>query len=574
MRRRWAALAALAAMGLAACAGIPTDGPIQYGEREVGSTEPLFPLAEGPRPGDGPTLMVRRFLEAAAAGVASDFSVAREYLTAGANADWNPNARVMVYQTGALTPDLDEDDGVVRYQVPVQAILDDSGRMTEGAEGQRSPYEISIVQNAQGEWRVSGLEDGVLISSNYLQSYFRPVELAFASQDLTTVVPELRWLPTNNAPTLAARELVEGPSAFLADAVVTGFPAGASLEVEAVVVEEGVANVALSPESAGGPAERALAQEQLRVTLTALPTVSEVEVSVGALPIGGDSSVTLARPVVPAAQAAAMVGDRLGLWDGEELWMVPGEQGRLPEGASGVALAYGDERAAFVTGGQLAVTEALTGGVESLAEYDPDAEVGEQVMDLSVVYEGASLVEPTFDRHGWLWSAQSAMPETLVAVSPDGEPVELEARDLPGRSLQSMAVSRGGARIALLSRSGGQQIVEVAGVVRADDGTPLSVSQSLPIGVDIDTATEVIWVDDTTVAVLGSDADGDSPELWLVTVGGTTTQVETVVGVEAMTARYGEQSLTVMSSDGDVRERSGTGWSAIVSGVRELAYAG
>jgi len=574
MTVRWVALCAAATLAVAACAGIPTDSGLQYGEQDVGSTEPLFPLAEGPRAGDGPTLMVRRFLDAAAAGVASDFSVAREYLTPQASADWDPNARVVVYQTGSLTPDLDEDGGVVRYQVPVEAILDDSGRMVEGAAEQREPYEVSIVQDAQGEWRVDGLEDGVLISSNYLQSYFRPVELVFASQDLSMVVPELRWLPTNNVATLAARELVQGPSPWLADAVVTGFPPPASLEVEAVVVDNGVASVTLTPESAGGPQERALAQEQLRLTLTALPNVSEVDVSVGSLPLGGDSSTTLERAPVPDAAAAVIVDERLGLWDGEEVLVVPAEQGVLPAAAAGLALSFGDRRAAMVVGGdQLVTTDALA-AEDDLESYDADAALPEALMELTVAYEGDLLVAPTFDRHEWLWTASTDNPEVLVAVSPEGDPVELQTREMSGRTLQAMSVSRDGARIALLSRAGGQQIVEVASVVRSPDGSPLSVSQAVPVGADIGPAAEVIWVDETTVAVLGANGEEESPPVWLVSVGGATTELETVVGVNSMTARYGEQSLTVISSAGDVRERSGSGWSAIVSGVREMAYSG
>src|SRR5690606_13792725 len=122
-----------------------------------------------------------------------------------------------------------------------------------------------------------------------------PVELAFVSPDQTTIVPELRWLPLNNTATVAAKELLAGPSSWLADAVVTRFPAGAALDVESVVVEDNVASVALTPESAGSPADRALLEQQLRVTLTSLPHVNNVYISVAGLPLSGDGSVSLSR---------------------------------------------------------------------------------------------------------------------------------------------------------------------------------------------------------------------------------------------------------------------------------------
>jgi hypothetical protein len=575
MRAKVWAGAVIVALALAGCAAIPHEGPVEYGNLEVDPSQPLFPFAEGPNPGDSPTTMVRNFLAASAAGVTSDFSVAKEYLTEQASADWNPTARVVVSDAGSLTADYDAEQGVIRYQVPVAAVLDSSGRLIEGTGDEREPLEFTVVEDNNGQWRISGLDEGVVIPEAYLTRYLRPVELVFASQDGSVVVPEVRWLPNNNIATLAARELIEGPSPWLADAMTTGFPAGAGLEVESVVVTEGVATVPLTAESAGGPEDRALAAEQLRLTLTALPNVTEVVVTVGGLPIEGAGEASLTRAPTPDQNALAVVGDRLGMWDGSELTMVPAALGRVPGDASGFARSYRADAVSFLIGrSQLAVAPDITAGSEVLVPADSEADTPDAVMDFEVIYEGRSLVDPSFDRHGWVWSAERSSPERLLAFNGEGERVDPEARVLAERSLQALAVSRDGARIAMLTRDGPRQVVEVAGVVRTDDGTPLSITDTLNVGVGVTAAHEVVWLDDTTIAVLGEQSGDNAPSVWIISVGGRTEMIEAVSGVSSATARYGERSLYVVSDEGDVRERVGTGWSAIASGVRELTYAG
>lgn len=572
MSRKLLATVVAMVMALSACATVPSQGGIQLGEGAVASAEPLFPFAAGPRPGDGPTVTVRRFLEAAAAGVTQDFSVAREYLTELASATWDPNARVVVYDSGALTPDYDQESGLVRYQVPAVAILDESGRLDEQADS-RVPLEFHVTEDEDGQWRISQLDDGILVPDAFLTSWFRPVELVFASEDGSTVVPEVRWLPDNNIATLAARELIEGPSPWLADAVTTGFPPGSALEVDSVVVADGVASVQLTGESAGSVAARSLAEQQIRLTLTALPDVTDVVVTVGGLPIGGDDSASLSRAPVPTANAAVLTEHRLGLWDGEDLFTVSEAIGRLPDDAASVAFSADGQRTAFVVGGsQLVTSNALSSNGAALVDYDPDALVPETVMSTDLVYEGEDLVAPVFDAHGWLWTAERTQPGTFIAIGPDGTVVEIAARALESDTVQAFSFSRDGARMAVLTRSGGRQLADVAGVVRSVDGTPLSVSESLSVGVDISPAVDVAWVDDVSIAVLGEQSEDAAPVVWVSQVGGLTEQYEAVDGATGLATRYGERSLVITAVDAGLRERADGGWSTLVSGVLDLSY--
>ena len=161
-------------------------------------------------------------------------------------------------------------------------------------------------------------------------------------------------------PTAAARELVKGPSPWLADAVNTGFPPGSALNVDAVVVDNGVANVALAPGSAGDAAQRSLAGEQLRLTLTQFPTVSSVVTTVGALPLAGDDSAAPQPAALPDERAAVIAGGRLGMWDGTEVKVTPADVGVVPAGATGLALSYDTKTVAMVVDGSVVTSTALS----------------------------------------------------------------------------------------------------------------------------------------------------------------------------------------------------------------------
>jgi hypothetical protein len=568
-------VAALTALLLGACSAIPTEGPVNEGSGVVATSPPFVPIAEGPRLGDGPTAIVSGFVAASSAGFASDFSVAREYLTGSAAISWDPYARVTVFDSGALNPEYTEETSTVTYDVPVMATLDADGRMTEAADGFRETLEFTMGQNADGEWRITGLDDGTILAAASFDRGFLSVSLIFASVDATTEVPELRWLPVEKASTLAARELVEGPSETLANAVRTGFPAGSRLAVDSVVVTGGVAAVQLTPESAGTPGERALAEQQMQATLRQIPGVAEVEVTVGGVPIGGDASAALKPEPLPGSNGAALVQGRLGLWDGENMWATPDSAGGVPAESRGLAQGYGSPIAAWVVGGVRVVTsDALRGGTAQLEPHNVDVDPPSELMEVSTVMEGNGLIAPSMDRHGWIWSAESADPSLLRAVTSTGESVSLEVPTLRGSTIQAMAISSDGARVAILSRNGGTQTLEVSAVVRDDDGTPLSIGEPLAVGADLSSAIDLSWIDPLRIAVLG-ESDGDAASaMWIAHVGGLTTAATAVRGSVSITARQGERSLVVVDDAGAVYIRAGSGWSQVSSGASEVAYSG
>jgi len=572
---RITAFATAALLALAACSSIPSSGPVNEGTGVVATAEPFEPIAVGPRPDDGPAAMVSGFVRASGAGFSSDFTVARQYLTPAAGAAWDPTSRVVVFDSGELKANFDEATNTVTYDIPVLATLDDSGRLTEAEDGTRETLTYTMTKNADGQWRIASLDDGTLLAESTFERQFSQVSLIFASVDETTQVPEMRWLPRNKDETLAARELVEGPSEWLAPAVHTGFPPTSALSVDSVVVTEGVAAVQLTAESAGSAAERALAQEQMELTLGSIPGITRVDVTAGGVTLGGDREVDLKPAPLPSTVAAAFVGGRLGAFDGADAWTVPDEVGALPADSEGLAQTFGTPTAAWIVGGSSIVTSlALEGGIEELEPADDTSEAPTAVMDTIELYKGSSLVAPSADRHSWIWTAERNGESGFASVKVGGSPVAIPADWLRGTSIQALAISRDGARIAVLSRTGGKQVLEVASIVRGDDGTPLTIGQPLAVGADLGPSIDVAWVDDLTIAVLGEEGGEVSSDLWLVDVGGLTTAQKAVTHAVDITARENERSLLVVDAEGTVFARSGTVWARVAAGPSELAYSG
>ncbi|MGC4173831.1 LpqB family beta-propeller domain-containing protein [Demequina sp.] len=576
--RRYAALVATltaAVLGLAACTSIPSSGPVNEGDGVVSSSDPVVPIAEGPRKDDTPSGIVNGFVIASSAGFDSDFTVAREYLTSEAAATWDPTANVTVFDSGAVETNFDVDTNTMTYDVPVLATLDDSGRLTEAADGTRETLTFTLAQDSNDQWRIAELADGAILAKPNFERLFTPVSLIFASVDETTQVPELRWLPEKKAATLAARELVEGPSEALAPAVHTGFPAASALEVDSVIVTDGVAAVQLTAGSAGDAAQRSLAEQQMTLTLASIPGVRTVTVTVGGVALGGDNSADLAPAPLPGPDAAAFVNDRLGLWDGEDVWQATGDAGGLPPNSRGLAQSFDTSQAAWVVDdSRLVASSLLEDRVGSLEPYDEEAAAPTSQMETDSLYQGTNLVAPSADRHGWFWTTEVSDATELVAVTRKGEVTKLPVDWLRGTSVQGLSVSRDGARIVVLSQSGGKQLLEIASVVRGEDGTPLSVGDPVAIGADLGPAIDVTWVDDLTVAVLGAGGNEVPSELWFVEVGGLTTAMKSVTDAVDITAREQERSLVVVDTEHEAFTRSGAVWSKVATGPSELAYSG
>lgn len=562
---------AMACLALTACVSIPTSGSVRLGDTEVVQSGLIPTILEGPAPNATPRSIVQGFLTASAGGAVGGFDVAREFLTDAAALEWDPLAEITVFDSRQVVPSYNEESGTFTYSVPVAAEVGPSGVMVPASADVREDFEFQVGTDEFGRYRISSLDDGIVMSAANFDRFFRPVDLYFAAADGVTMVPEVRWFGDNDQiATATARELVAGPSPWLAEGVRTGFPPGSALGVDAVVINDGVANVALALGSAGDPSQRSLAQQQMYTTLTQLPAVQDVVTTVGAVPIGGDQSVELAPAPLPGERALVVVDDRLGLLEGDSLEVTPAAVGVVPAGARGFALGYDGATVAFVAGGSVHISAALATGeglvpADVAAAPDPD-----KVLASGVLIPGMALVAPSFDSYGWVFSAESSSEGTVLATAPGADLIEISAPWLAGSTVQSLAVSRDGARMAILSRSGAEQVLEVAAIVRDENGRPLALGEPLGFGPTVRPSIDLEWVDDTSVVALGEE----SGEMSLAEIGGWTSDFTSYTGAVSVTARNGVRTLLALGPDGQLVARQGNGWAPKLAGVQGVAYSG
>lgn len=559
----------LACFLVSSCASIPTEGPVQVGVGDTLYDDDLYPIP--PQiPEDDAVRLVMGFIAASASGVVGDFSEERTYLYGAAQEQWDPFASITVYGSSDFTPIWDEDAQTVTLSIPVAATVDPQGRMTECEEGTQATMTFGVVEINPGQWRITSLDDGIILSEASFSLVFRPVDLVFASHD-NVIVPDLRWLPRKNTATYATLDLVGGPAPWLEDAVLTGLKPTAELAVNAVPVTNGVAEVDLGEGSTGGVAERSLAFEQIARTLTSLPDVIDVAVSVGGLPIEGDGGVSLVDAPVPSSQAVVVFDDRLGVWDGEGFSVVEGG-GRIPLGARDIAVSYdGQDVALVVDEGNVMVASMPPDFVPAQGAAPATEDLG-----LTLVFEGDNPVAPSFDRLGWLWTAEAEGEGLLYCIGPNGEYAEFTIPGTEGRDIGGIAVSHDGVRIAIISREGGVWRFGMAGIVRDEAGVPLSVGAINDFGVEIGPAEGLAWVDERIVAVLESAQGGEDPSISLITLGGRSERITALSGTTDIAARNGVSSLALVTSDGSLYVRLNTQWSQVEPGVTvsSLAFSG
>lgn len=576
-------------VSLSACVSLPTSGRVVGGGAVggEGGRAALRVTATGPIPGASPEEVVQGFL-AAVAGL-DDYAVAQEFLAPRARATWRPDERTLIHSgTTMVEPgvgaDEDEDPAVRRLDVlaTVEARIDDSGERTQEAVPVQQRQELTLTRVA-GEWRISTLPPGVLVSNVDADRVLSPYALYFPDQSRSYLVPDVRWFPQlESSATPLVRALLGGPTAPLLAAVDTSsVPTGTRLALGTVRVEEdGSAVVDLTEDVlAADDADLALLRDQLDRTLQPVPGVSRVELRVEndlleeSAPPGGQVPNLPVDPVVdntlhvlglppdqPDIQTAAPPVDvagpdrpvaepgsvvlRIGR-DGPEV--VPGTESLSALVATGLAVS-GDGSFAGLDAARTTLVLQRPGGLAT------------------AVVSGADLTTPSFDPQpfGWVWTATAATaqddrPRVLVSGN---EVDEVEVGWLrPGDTVRALRVSRDGARVVLVvAEAGGPVRVHMAGVSRDASGKPVALSGStLPVAVGLTDAVDVAWVTSDDVVVLGRTGE-ESLRPVLAQVGGTTSVLAPAPQAATISSGSGERNIVIGTGTGTILTRSGSQW--------------
>jgi Lipoprotein LpqB beta-propeller domain/Sporulation and spore germination len=596
---------------LSACAVIPSSGPVVPGR--VVNEDPrdgvVQVISDDPQPGATAAGIVNGFL-LAAADFRDDHRVARNYLTPQRRLTWRPDASVSVYPSesslkvrtvtdpapssspspsaslpsaGVSTAPANQAQGhasarpittKITVSTPVEARIDVDGRYRLAPPGDQVSRTFTLVKTG-GEWRIDALSDGILIADNDFAVTFRPFKVYFTDPTGRYLVPDLHWFAgtrdqpgSAKLPTALVRVLLEGPPPWLRGAVVSGAPDQTRMAVAAVVVSGDVATVDLTdPVRAADTRQRQLLISQLEATLGQLSTIGAVQITVRRLafdvPSGSSES---ADPSQPPAQPVAdpRVDGRPVVIDGK------GRLARLDDGTlqlvkdvAGLSAVPGANRPAVSS--DSSAYAVLSADRSKLLVQLPGTKV-------VILVKAAELTAPSFDPLGWVWTAPGANTGWVYASGLDSGKVKVQAPWMKNFQVVSLRISRDGTRAAIAVRYRGVAHLFLSGVIRDAQGRPQSLTQPIGLVPDLRTVTDVAWVDEDHVVVLGKREAIPGERPWVVQIGGSIESSTAVPDADSIAAGNGDLTLIAGTPKG-VEMRSGALWYR-VSSARWPAFPG
>lgn len=576
-----ALLVTVLALAVAGCASIPTSGPVRSGgDLRLERTEDGVPfIGQPPVPDASPVDIVAGFVQSSA-DFQNDHEVARLYLTQTARQRWRPQAGTIVVNSSTLAPQPGA-DGIVTVEANEFGRIDADGSFSRSAPDATVTREFRV-EKVSGQWRIAELPDGLMLSTADVKETYRTFSLYFLAPSGRTLVPDPVLLPELPGLTtkLVAR-LLRGPTVRLRGAVSTAFPDGTELDVSSVPVRDGLATVRLDAAALRADDQtRERMSAQLVWTLKQVADVQKVRITAG----GEDLAVSGA----PADQSR----DAWGTYDPNQLTATPSvyvvHDGRVGR--------YLDQRFEPVSGGggtgQPALrTPAVSLDAQRLAAVSADGRtvyVGPltQNSPLQPRIKGSNLSQPSFDPGNNLWVVDRATGQLIYLADGADRPQEvIVPRSPDGQRPTGVAVSRDGARVALLLGARRTARILVGAVARADtvdtDGAGgerislVSLHDPVP---GLRGVRDLAWADAVSLAVLGS-LDGAAPRPYYAGLDGyEVTDVQPLEGAVTITAappRQPQQNPLVAGTlDGQLLQfTSGRSWQVIGPGS-DPAYPG
>ena len=558
--RLWAVcLAALVV--LAGCVGLPRSGRVNSVSPSKTSSGAIGFAVQPPARNATPQQIVEGFLLASRAGLDDDFAVARQYLYGDAAANWKPLARVRVYPDSQDVSTTVTESGAVRASVASRGTLSSPGTYTATANSAVLTTEFSLAKNADGQWRIVSLDDGVFLSENAFSQQFIETPLYFLAPDSNALVADLRYYPRRTFATSAMNGLLAGPSEWLASGVHTAVPTGTKL-LKSVDVVDGEATVDLSSVVLAASAkERAALLEQITRTLKASSSVRSVVLKVEGADLNVGSIQSLPTYPYGSYPVSVISGGLPANVSDNRITPLMGDAGLKAHGLSNLAISYQASR------GRLA---ALGRGGTELIGMDSGSG------SWQVLHSGKSLVQPSYDRYGWVWSAERDNAGKILVFKPgENASAHLDVSWLNGAKIRDVSVSRDGSRMVVVCEIGGEVTIRVAAIARDGAGRPTQIGDSIIIGQHLSDVTAAEWIGPSTVAVLGKTALGGERAMFSVKISGPTERLAAPYeGTVSITAGHDEDSIVALTDKKTAYARDGGAWRAIVSDVTSVAYPG
>jgi len=143
--------------------------------------------------------------------------------------------------------------------------------------------------------------------------------------------------------------------------------------------------------------------------------------------------------------------------------------------------------------------------------------------------------------------------------------------DIVGDSLQ---LARDATRVAVVSSGSDGVRVDVASVVRDDSGTPQVLGEAWRTGVTLTDATRVVWVDESTLGVLGRSGSTTTAVYHLVPLSGEVQTRPALADAVDIAGGKGDSALYLATAEGELFARAGSSWASVGTDVRDPSFAG
>lgn len=536
-----AVLAAITVAVLTACAAIPTDGPVRSGgvlkDQSVSGLDfrPGKPVA-----GSDEATILRGFI-AAGTGAADDYATARQYLASGFSEQWNPRSGVTILQG---TPTVDRvGEQELTYTLTASATVDGDGEYTQAVRPTSTTLSFRFVRQ-RGEWRIAAAPDGIILSPVSFESVFQQHALYFFDPTYKFLVPDERWfLARSSTSTRIASALLAGPADWLKGAVVSSFPEGTQLSLNAVTVDSGTALVDLSSDALrANSQDRVRMREQLSRSLASVAAVSSVDITAEGAAFSVPASSGTDAQQNPDVDTRPLVD-------------VDGAVGYAALGTGKVAVLGGGLGAEI--GGLRPDSFALSAsGAVAVVGNDDGVTVARQRSHLRIDATDG-LAPPSVDDLGFAWVASRGSTKKVTAYGLGGDP-HVVSTTLPSGRMVSFQVSRDSTRaLALIETNDGPGLYVMA-IVRRADRTPTSLGAPVRVQAAIGDAVGAAWISESDVASVAQTPSG--PDVVRTTVGGQASTLPKPDGGATAIVGGSGGSMLLRTTDGAVLQSTGGGW--------------
>jgi hypothetical protein len=518
-RRRGGVLAALAAVSavlLTGCTGIPSQSQPQVVATLPAVEQPLNEQIAPPAPGESPRAIVKGFLDANLSTDA-EHTIAKAYLTPGARSTWSTSTSNVSVVDGIRVGTLSGD----RINVTVDEVVgsvDSVGEYTPNLDVTQSAAKKVFrfrLRKVDSQWRISELPHGLIIDYNdFIPNYRRT--LYFFDSTNSYLVPDVRYtaLAAQSLSTWLLDQLIAGPRPELSDIARNAMPQIDARNVRATLSASRELTINLPGSSHFDPDALRHLAAQLAFTYDSAEQAAAIRITDGStvvtLPNGLTTFTTedfqsySSTPQVTRTPYYLRGGV---LFAGPATRPVSG-----PFGGGRYPLESVAVRQASETGMAIAGVRSDTGDL---------ALGGQQGRPTQIRLPAEATSRPDWDRvSGRLWIGVGRRLYTVegrrLAPIPFVEPTLAFP---PGRlQIRSVRVSPDGSRVALVIAQGHISTLWVGGINPTSSGPQVTGVRPVT-GTDV-TVRDAGWSDGSTLVYVGTSANGRLG-VWTVLVDGS-----------------------------------------------------